>query len=102
MRCAAPTGGMTRIARAADKRAQRDDGISPRLQPIDDLRKRSDCLGSVTAGVVQKNDTAVVALLLDALKNDVRARSRPILRVDILEHDKIVHLVCDPKRSKIG
>ena len=102
MRWVAPTGGITASRELPTSVLKRNDRVSARLQPIDDLRKRGNCLRSIAARVVQQDDTAVAPLLLDPLQNDVRARSCPILWIDILEHDEIVHLVGDPQRGEIG
>ena len=57
---------------------------------------------AVAAGIVQENDAAIAALLFDPLQDDIRARPGPILRVDIFEHDEVIEIVRDLKRSEIG
>ena len=52
--------------------------------------KRRDRLRAVAPGIVQEDDAAVAALLFDPLENDIGARARPILGIDVLEHDEVI------------
>ena len=51
---------------------------------------------------MQQNDIAVVALLLYPLQNDIRSRSGPILRVDVLQDDEIILVLRDLQRSQLS
>src|SRR5947208_16787455 len=51
---------------------------------------------------MQQNDIAVVALLLYPLQNDIRPRSGPILRVDVLQDDEIILVLRDLQRSQLS
>ena len=64
--------------------------------------KRGDGLRAIAAGIVQEDDAAVAALLFDPLQNDVRSWPRPILGIDILEHDEVIEIVRDLQRGEIG
>src|SRR5207249_9643726 len=57
---------------------------------------------AIASGVVQQNDIAVVALLLYPLQNDIRSRSGPILRVDVLQDDEIILVLRDLQRSQLS
>src|SRR5207237_7362282 len=51
---------------------------------------------------MQQNDIAVVALLLYPLQNDIRPRSGPMLRVDVLQDDEIILVLRDLQRSQLS
>ena len=77
--------------------------VSPRVcRSIDDPRQRGDRLGAIAAGIVQQNDAAIAALLFDALQNDIGARPRPILRIDIFEDDEVTQILRDLQRREFG
>ena len=100
--CCPAAGGITASRVSAEQRAQRHDGVAARLQPIENPRQRRDRLRAIAAGVVQENNVAVAPLLFDSLENHVRARPRPILRVDVLEHDEVIEVLRDLQRSEFA
>ena len=65
------------------------------MQPIQNFRQRLYRLRSIASGIVQQNDTAVPALLFNPLNNDVRARSGPVLWINILQHHEITEVLRD-------
>ena len=87
-----------RVASGIQKFAQRHDGIIACLQVLNDARERFQRLRAIASRVMQQNDIAVMALLLNPLQNDVRARSGPILRVDVLQNDKVILILRDLQR----
>ena len=72
------------------------------MQPIENARQRGHGLGTITAGIVQQNDAAVAPLLLYPLQNNVRARLRPILRIDVFENDEIAQVLRNLQRHQLA
>ena len=81
---------------------RRDNSVSPRLEIIQNPRKRLDRLGTIAAGIVQQNDAAIAPLLFYALHNNVGTGSRPILRIDILEDGEIAQILRDLQRRQFA
>ena len=63
------------------------------MQIIDDPRERCHRLGTVAARIVQQDDAALAALILDPLHDHIGAGSRPILRIDALQHDGVAEFL---------
>ena len=51
---------------------------------------------------MQQNDTAVTPLLFYPLQNNVRARLRPILRIDVFENDEIAQVLRNLQRHQLA
>ncbi len=97
-----PTGGMT-ASRELPRSVLSGTIVSPRTRSQSMIcGKGRDRLRTIAAGVVQEDDAAVVALLFDSLQNHIRAGSRPILGIDVLEDDEVIHFVRNPERREIG
>src|SRR5439155_3848363 len=58
-------------------------------------------LRAVATGIVQQNNAAIVALLFYALQDDVDARLRPILRIDVLQHNEVTEILCNLQWSQL-
>ena len=84
-----------RVASGIQKFAQRHDGIVACLQGLNDAQERFQRLRSIASSVMQQNDVAVMTLLLNSLQNHVRARSGPILRVDVLQNNQVILILRD-------
>ncbi len=94
-RSLALSGGLSASRVVPSKRAQRHDLVPAGAQVIDDPRQRLDGLRAVPAGVVQKDDAAVAALLFDPLEDDIRAGPGPVLGVDVLHDGEIIEVLRD-------
>src|SRR5205807_5455097 len=57
---------------------------------------------AVAARVVQQNDAAVMPLLFHSLENDIGARPRPILGIDVLEHDEVTEFLRQVQRHQLA
>ena len=61
-----------------------------------------DGLRAVAARVMQQDDAAVAALLLDPLEDHLRSRQRVILGVDALHDRQVVEVLGDEERGELG
>ncbi len=84
-----------RIARRTKQGAERNDGVTARMKIVKNSRQRFHGLRAIATRVMQQDDVAVAALLFDSLQNDIGARLRPILRIDILQHNEIAEILRD-------
>ena len=91
-----------RVTRRSKQRAQEHDSIAPRMQPIQNARKRFDCLRAIPAGIVQQDNAAIAPLLFHALQDDVGARFCPVLRINVLQNDEIIEVLGDLQRGQLA
>ena len=72
------------------------------MQPIQNAGKRFHGLGTIAARIVQQDHAAIVSLLFDPLKDDIRPGLRPILRVDILQDHEIIEVFGNFQRGQFA
>ncbi len=89
------------VARCSEQRAQWHDGVTARMQPIQNSGKRLHCLRAIAAGVVKQNYAAVMPLLFNPAEDDVYAWLCPVLRVNILKDNEIIKLFRDFQWSQV-
>src|SRR5512133_3500864 len=70
------------------------------MQPIQNARKRFHCLRAIAARIVEEDYIAIVPLLFNPSEDDVCARLRPILRINILKDYEIIKIFRDFQGSK--
>src|SRR5262245_56416377 len=62
------------------------------MEPIQNPWKGFHCLRAIAARIVEQDYAAIMPLLLDSSEDDVRARLRPILWVNILKDNQIIKI----------
>ena len=61
-----------------------------------------DRLRAVAPRIVQQDYAAIAALLFHALQDDVRARLRPILGIDVFQHHEITEVLRNLQGSQLA
>ena len=91
-----------RVARRSKQSAERHDRIAAGMQPIENARQRRNRLRTVASRIVQQDDAAISPLLFHPLNDDVLARFRPVLRIDIFQDDQIIQLLRNLQRHQLA